>query len=272
MQCQGLNANELDPKSRAFYFQALGALIEAEIPFLVGGAYAFERYTGIARHTKDLDIFMRPRDCGRSLEVFRNAGYLTELTAPHWLAKAFSCENFVDIIFGGANGCGEVDELWFDRAVESDIMGIPVRLCPVEEMLASKAFVMSRDRFDGADVAHLIKACSDRLDWKHLLNRFGERWRVLLCHLILFGFIYPGERSRIPDWIFSELLSRLQEEMKAAPPTELLCQGTLLSPIQYSIDVERWGYQDARLAPRGTLSPQQVAQWTDSLKKHHKSS
>lgn len=270
MQCQSVNQNELDPNSRAFYSQALRVLIEAEIPFLIGGAYAFERYTGIARHTKDLDLFMRPRDCGRSLEVFRNAGYLTELTAPHWLAKAFNCENFVDIIFCGANGCGEVDDLWLERSVEAEVMGIPVRLCPAEEMLASKAFVMSRDRFDGADVAHLIKACSDRMDWGHLLNRFGDRWRVLLSHLILFGFIYPSERSRIPDWILSELISRLQDEMKAEPPTELLCQGTLLSPMQYSIDVQSWGYEDARLPPRGSLSPQQIAQWTDSLEKENK--
>ena len=32
------------------------------MPFLVGGAYAFERYTGIARHTKDFDLFIHPRD------------------------------------------------------------------------------------------------------------------------------------------------------------------------------------------------------------------
>ena len=37
-----------------------------EVPFLVGGAYAFAHYTGIVRHTKDLDLFVRrptPRAC-----------------------------------------------------------------------------------------------------------------------------------------------------------------------------------------------------------------
>ena len=29
------------------------------MPFLVGGAYAFARYTGIERHTKDFDVFVR---------------------------------------------------------------------------------------------------------------------------------------------------------------------------------------------------------------------
>jgi len=30
------------------------------------------------------------------------------------------------------------------------------------------------------------------------VRRFGDAWPVLLSHLILFGFIYPGERGRVP--------------------------------------------------------------------------
>src|SRR3954451_1057714 len=56
----------LDPTTREFYCQAIRTLREAEVPFLVGGAYAFERYTGIARHTKDFDIFVRPKDLDRT--------------------------------------------------------------------------------------------------------------------------------------------------------------------------------------------------------------
>jgi hypothetical protein len=48
----------------------LKTLQASEIPFLVGGAYAFERYTGIVRHTKDLDIFIRKNDCDRLFEIF----------------------------------------------------------------------------------------------------------------------------------------------------------------------------------------------------------
>ena len=43
------------------------------MPFLVGGAYAFERYTGIGRHTKDFDLFIHPRDVDRALETLRAA-------------------------------------------------------------------------------------------------------------------------------------------------------------------------------------------------------
>jgi hypothetical protein len=42
----------IDPVARAFYRDVMIRLEERGIPFLVGGAYAFERYTGIARHTR----------------------------------------------------------------------------------------------------------------------------------------------------------------------------------------------------------------------------
>jgi hypothetical protein len=63
MQTQVFNQVELDPQTRAFYCQLMDVLSKSQIPFLVGGGYAFERYTEIARHTKDLDLFVRPNDC-----------------------------------------------------------------------------------------------------------------------------------------------------------------------------------------------------------------
>ena len=52
----------VDTPSRAFYRQAMEVLTRAQVPFLVGGAFAFVHQAGIDRSTKDLDIFVRPRD------------------------------------------------------------------------------------------------------------------------------------------------------------------------------------------------------------------
>ncbi|HEY9609182.1 hypothetical protein [Allocoleopsis sp.] len=265
MQSPILCEDLLEPKTRAFYRRSLDILLKSQIPFLLGGTYAFERYTGIARYTKDLDIFVRPSDCQPILEVLSKHGYCTEITAPHWLAKAFCGEDFIDIIFNGANGNGEVDDIWLEYAIEEEVLGMPVRICAAEEIIWSKAFIMARDRFDGADIAHLILACSHRLDWSRLLQRFGSQWRVLFSHLILFGFIYPGERSRIPKWVMNDLFQRLQEELISTPEKEKLCQGTLLSPLQYRIDLEQWGYQDARLSPRGNMTATEISEWTAHL-------
>jgi hypothetical protein len=124
---------------------------------------------------------------------------------------------------------------------------------------------MERNRYDGADIAHVLRAVGHRLDWRRLLNRFGPNWRVLYSHLVLYGFVYPAERDRIPGWVLRELNERLRAELRAEPPAERVCQGTLLTATQYIPDVERWGYEDARVAPRGTMTPQQVAEWTEGI-------
>ncbi len=259
----------LDPKSRAFYCQVLKTFTASGIPFLVGGAYAFERYTGIARHTKDLDLFVRKSDRDRIFELFAQTGYRTELSFPHWLGKVFYNEDFVDLIFNTANGNDEVDDIWFERAVEAEVFGIPVKICSPEDIIRSKAFIMERERYDGADVAHLLLTSSQPIDWSFLLERFGSKWRVLLSHLILFGFIYPAERDRIPDWVMQELLDRLRSEMIAAKPTDRVCQGTLLSRGQYLVDIDHWGYEDARLSPRGNMTAEEIAQWTAAIEENH---
>src|SRR5689334_16850164 len=93
----------------AFYRHAMTLLEDNNLPLMVGGAYAFRQYTGIERQTKDLDLFVRPVDCRRALRIPSEAGYRTEVTAAHWLGKAFHKTYFIDLILGFANGIGQVD-------------------------------------------------------------------------------------------------------------------------------------------------------------------
>lgn len=262
---QPFSQPQIDPQTREFYRQALTILTQAQIPFLIGGAYAFERYTGIARHTKDLDIFARPDDVQAILDVFAQAGYQTEIAVSHWLAKAYCGDNFVDIIFNSAHGYLPVTDAWFEHAIQDEVLDIPVQVCAPEEMIWSKAYIMARDRFDGADIAHLILAYGDRMDWQRLLAQFGDHWRVLLSHLVLFGFIYPGEQSRIPAWVMHQLIQQLEQESNQPKISEKLCQGTLLAPLQYRTDIEQWKYKDARLKPKGNLTKANVNEWIDHL-------
>jgi hypothetical protein len=256
---------ELSPGTREFYRHAMEVLADAGVPFLIGGAYALEHYTGIVRHTKDLDVFVRPFDSQRSLQALAAAGYHTELTFPHWLGKAFHAGDLIDVIFCSGNGLAAVDDSWFEHAERGSLLNVAVRLCPVEEMIWQKAYVAERERYDGADVAHLLHARGQAVDWTRLLRRFGEHWRLLLGHLILFGFIYPGEQWKIPSRVVCELLSRLESELSSPREAGRICQGTLLSRAQYLVDIERWGYRDARIVPQGAMTEQQVAHWTAAI-------
>ena len=244
----------------AFYRNAMRTLSDAGVPYLVGGAYAYAHYTGIERHTKDIDIFAIERDVPRIFAALEGAGYATEMTSSHWLAKAFCGEHFVDVIFGSGNGICVVDEEWFTHAADGEILGVPVGIIPAEEMIWSKAFIMERERYDGGDVNHILRARAHVLDWPRLLRRFGaDHWQVLLSHLVLFTFAYPADRERIPARVLGDLLDRMRARDSGAH--ENLCRGTLLSRT-YTHDVGNWGYADARLKPWGNMTAEEIAAWS----------
>jgi len=243
----------------SFYKDVLTSLIGAEIPFLVGGAYAFRYYTGIVRDTKDLDLFLRSSDQARAMTLLANRGYPTEHTAPHWLTKIRHEREYVDLIVGLANGIGTVTDSWFDAAVPNELFGIPVRLIPAEEMLWSKAFIFERDRFDGADINHLIRAQGSKLDWRRLRDLFGDQWPVFLAHLVMYRYVYPAERDAVPEWLWKDLLLKAESQLSERGPADV-CYGTLLARTQYQVDVEQWKYADARVVPYGRLSAHQASQ------------
>lgn len=235
------------------------------IPYLVGGTYAMAHHTGIDRPTKDLDLFLRRRQILHALAALQGVGFRAELTHPHFLGKVFDGASFVDLIFSSGNGSCPVDSEWFAYGVEGRLFDLPVSYCPIEETIWSKAFVMERERFDGHDVAHLVRAAGDRLDWPRLVRRFGNHWRVLLAHLVLFGFIYPDRRDSIPESVTRELTDRLLHEEPSTDPG--VCQGTLLSRSQFLTDVADQGLVDARREPRGSMTPRQIELWTEAIEK-----
>jgi hypothetical protein len=255
----------LDEETRQFYRDAMALMEVGGLEFLVGGAYAFARYTGIERHTKDFDVFIRGNDFDRAEKLFRDAGYKTELTFSHWIGKAFKGDDFVDLIFSAGNGVATVDETWFERAVPGRVFDMDVRLIPPEEMIWSKGLIMERERYDGGDVAHLFNAMGEKLDWRHLLMRYGRYWRALYAHIILFGFIYPSERRKVPRWLMDSMSKQLAIDTERGDAYEKICYGTIISRQQYLHDVNELGYKDARLEPLGKMSAEEIAAWTAGI-------
>jgi len=251
-----------DPAAE-FYIDALHKLQSTGIPFLIGGAFAFSHYSHVPRETKDIDVFVRPDDLPRVLDAFEKMGYRTEVPFPHWLGKIHADSHFMDVIFNSGNGIAKVDDLWFDHAPRTNVLGVIVRLSPAEEMIWSKAFIQERERFDGADVMHLLREVGPSLDWPRLLMRFGDYWRVLLSHLIMFGFVYPDKRQNIPTWVMDELMRRLSVSRPNLQSDT--CYGTLLSREQYLDDLERLKYRDARAQPDGPMTSEHIDIWTAAI-------
>jgi hypothetical protein len=237
-------------------------LRDSKIDFLVGGAYALAEYTRINRDTKDFDLFLCPKDVESALVMWRKAGYEADYTFTHWLAKVQSAEIYIDIIFCSGNGVGSVDEVWFQHSREATIFDLNVKIVPPEELIWQKAYIMERERFDGADVAHMLSECAPNLDWNRLVKRFDTDWRVLWSHLILFGFIFPSKRHLIPSELMREFAARGAREQTEPAPVDPVCNGTLLSRIQYESDLR--DFLDARLAGRSAMTAYELQRWVEA--------
>lgn len=230
-------------KAHDFYREVLTILADSKIDFLVGGGFALRLYTDIMRDTKDLDIFCRSGDCPSILKVFKENGYETELTDARWLAKAISGENFMDIIFNNPGNHCAVDDGWFERSVKSELLGVKLRVIPAESLIWSKLYVQNRERYDGADINHIILRYGQKLDWKWLWAHMETHWQLVMAQVLSFQFVYPSERDLIPKWLFDELMKRAQEQYDMPVPVEKICRGPLIDQTQYAPDITEWDYK-----------------------------
>ena len=189
---------QLQGDQKAVFQDVLTILEEAHLPYVVSGAFALQHHTGIFRFTKDLDIFLGPEDAPAALSHLQKKGFECEVCDPVWLAKAHRDGYFVDLITGMSNGAITVDASWIERSPAAMIVGIKSRVLAPEELIASKLFVTRRERFDGADIVHVIYALRGKLDWNRILELAGEHWELVLWSLMLFRYIYPAHSDYVP--------------------------------------------------------------------------
>ena len=236
----------VDPEEQRVHGRALALLQSAGLQPMVGGAYAMRTHAGLWRDTKDLDLFLRKDRVGEALELLARAGYRTELTDPLWIAKAFAGPYFIDLIFSSGNGIANVDEHWERRAARATVLDREALIVPAEEMIWQKSYIQERERFDGADIHHLLRCKGAQLDWRHLLDRFGDHWPILMGHLISFRFSFPCDKEQVPSSVMRELIARLAAAEDQPIAGDRVCRGTLLSRQQYLAEVNDHGYADAR--------------------------
>jgi hypothetical protein len=229
------------PEQHRLYSSVLQSLLKEHVPFVVAGAFAFQCYTGIWRWTKDLDVFLPREFIPRALQVCEQLGFTTEVRDPVWLAKAWHEDYFVDLISGMSNGVVWVSEEWIRRAQRGEVVGVEVPILGPDEMILSKMFVSHRDRFDGADIAHVIYRSGERLDWDYLLQSAGEHWPMLFWHLVLYQYVYPMATDRVPRRIWELLIERFRSNI-ISPSHEF--RGSIVDDLMFQIDFTEWGLQN----------------------------
>ena len=119
----------LDARHHAFYRRTLHVLSDAPGSISRRRLHALHQ---LHRH-RARDQGLRPvRSKGGPRAItgssLRESGYHTEITFPHWLAKAKQGNDY-----GGpglprrATACARWDDAWFEFATEADVLGMPVK-------------------------------------------------------------------------------------------------------------------------------------------------
>src|SRR5437763_14958717 len=183
----------LPPEAASLYREVLLAMNKHGLPYAVAGAFALQKYTGIWRVTKDLDLFMKLGDVPAALEYLCQRGFRCETLDPVWLSKAHRGEYFVDLISGMSNAVIVVDDSWMKRTHPAMIAGVKSQIISAEDLIASKLFVLRRERFDGADIANIIYRTKGKIDWERILELADGHWEVVLIVLMLFRYVYPAQ-------------------------------------------------------------------------------
>jgi Nucleotidyl transferase of unknown function (DUF2204) len=234
---------ELPPEQQKLFVEVLELMNRHNVPYVVSGAFALYEHTGIFRDTKDLDLFLPAEHVRAALEALREGGFETEVADPVWLAKAHRGDFFVDLITGMSNGAVTVEQSWIDRATPCKVLGVRACVLGPEELIASKMFVTRRERFDGADICHVIYGTRGKLDWDYmteLVRQHGDHWEILLWHLVLFQYVYPGETAAVPRNIWDMLLGKFQNAVNH-PDANAKFRGSLIDENMFWIDVNEWG-------------------------------
>jgi hypothetical protein len=230
-------------RQQRLFREVLELLNNHRIPYAVSGAFALRRHTGIWRDTKDLDLFLPPEEAGEALRLLADDGFQTVVSDPVWLAKAHRDEYFVDLITGMSNAVVTVDRSWIERGSPWEILGVPVRVLAAEELIASKVFVTRRERFDGADLCHVIYRAKGQLDWDRILCLVHDHWDIVLWMLTLYQYVYPAHIDYVPRQVWERLLSRMNQRI-ANPERTAPFRGSLIDPLMFAIDVDEWGLPD----------------------------
>jgi hypothetical protein len=230
---------EIPEEQASLYREVLTVLEEKCVPYAVSGAFALRHHTGICRFTKDLDLFLTAENAPRALSYLTQRGFHCEVCDPVWLAKAHRDGFFVDLITGMSNGVIVVDDSWIQRAHPAVVHEVQTRVLAPEELVASKLFVAMRERFDGADIAHVIYGTYRSFDWNREMELVGEHWQMLLWSLVLFSYVYPGQSHYVPSGVWHELLRRLQQTLERSD-SSCRFRGSLVDEKMFAIDVNEW--------------------------------
>src|SRR5436309_6121310 len=143
-------------------------LREADVPFVLGGGVAIWARGG-PETEHDLDLFLKPEDAERALQVLADAGLRPEKPPEDWLYKAWDGVVMVDLIF---NPSGiTIDDEFIARAPDTEVHAVRMRVLRPEDVLVTKLLAMREHDLDYESVLEIARAVREQIDWDEVRRR-----------------------------------------------------------------------------------------------------
>jgi len=188
--------------------ETLNRTLEATIEAIESSELAYALIGGVAvkelgrpRVTHDIDIFVKPDDAQRALEILESKGFHIERRDEYWLYKAWREEILVDIIFKSSG------DIYFDEEVRDHVRRIPY-LGKFLNSISPEDFIVIKAAAHQEDNPHhwhdaLAVLTQGNLDWEYLLKRSRHAPRRVLS-LIIYA---QSNDIAIPKEIIARLYS-----------------------------------------------------------------
>ena len=148
--------------------RAAAALREADVPFVLGGGVAIWAHGG-PETEHDLDLFVKPEDAERALEVLAQVGFRPEKPPEDWLYKAWNGDVMLDLIFEPSGVT--IDDEFIERAPETEVHAVRMRVLRPEDVLVTKLLAMREHDVDYESVLEIARAVREQIDWDDLRRR-----------------------------------------------------------------------------------------------------
>ena len=186
--------------------ETVATLDDAGIPFVLMGGIGSASH-GRPRWTHDIDVFIRPEDAKRALDILAAREFEVEETYPDWLFKAFKSGIMVDLIFKSSGGI-LLDEEMIERGHLIEFKGVEVKVIPPEDLIVIKAVVHDEHMPRHWHDALAVLAVSE-LDWDYLVRRARQYGARRMLSLLIYAqsndLIVPtAPVRRLFDAIFAE--------------------------------------------------------------------
>ncbi len=171
------------PSLERILFEAIDIIEESKVPYALIGGVAVKSL-GRPRVTHDIDLFVRPDDAERTLQVLEARGFTSQKRDPLWLFKAWKGNILVDVIFKSSG------DIYFDEEVRSHVRRVPylgryVNAISPEDFLVIKAAAhQEHNPHHWHDALAVLK--QGNIDWDYLTLQAKHAPRRVLA-LLIYG-------------------------------------------------------------------------------------